>query len=118
MDADQIFDALPAINHVSTLAAIGCVLPTYFLHLRPATYRVFLSLGIAFSLARLGAEITVIVFVTPHLLAFIFPPFTVALIGILARITRITRVGLWSTVVLICVIVDWAHLAGLFWALS
>lgn len=116
--ADQIFDALPLINHVATIAAIGVVLPTYFVRLRPATYRLVLSLGIAFALARLAAEIAVAVFIAPYLMVGIFPPFTVVLIGILVRIARVNRVSLWSTVVLVCVIIDWAQLAGLIWVLS
>ncbi|ERF85657.1 hypothetical protein JQ559_00900 [Bradyrhizobium viridifuturi] len=113
--ADQIFDALPLINHIATIAAIGFVLPTYFLRLRPATYRLVLSLGIAFALARLAAEITVAVFIAPYLLVLVFPPFTVVLIAILLRIARVNRVSLWSTVVLVCVIIDWAQLAGQVW---
>ncbi len=116
--ADQIFDALPLINHIATIAAIGFVLPTYFVRLRPATYRLVLSLGIAFALTGLAAEIVVAVFIAPYLMVLIFPPFTVALIGILLRIGRVNRVGLWSTVVLVCVIIDWAHLAGQIWLFS
>ncbi|MGY3444171.1 MULTISPECIES: hypothetical protein [unclassified Bradyrhizobium] len=118
MDAEQIFNALPLINHISTLATIGLVFPTYFLHLRPATYRVILSLGITFALVRLAAEITVAIFIAPYLLVWTFPPFTVALIGILVRIARVNRVSVWSTVVLACAIIDWAQLAGLVWVLS
>ncbi|MFX9204716.1 hypothetical protein ABTN85_20400, partial [Acinetobacter baumannii] len=72
-------------------------------------------MGIAFALARLAAEITVAVFIAPYLLVLVFPPFTVVLIAILLRIARVNRVSLWSTVVLVCVIIDWAQLAGQVW---
>jgi hypothetical protein len=47
-----------------------------------------------------------------------FSPLVVVLIAILARIKRVTRVGLWSTVVLACVIVDWIGISWLVLALS
>lgn len=59
MDAEQIFNALPMINHLSTIAAIGCVFPTYFLHLRPATYRLILCVGIVFGLLTLAIGVMV-----------------------------------------------------------
>ncbi|MDR3487222.1 MAG: hypothetical protein P4M05_20230, partial [Bradyrhizobium sp.] len=48
----------------------------------------------------------------------IFSPLNLVLILILPRIKRITRTSLWSTVVLVCVIVDWAGISGLFWLLQ
>src|SRR5437868_15186079 len=106
MDAEPIFDALPAINHVSTLVAIGCVFPTYFLHLRPATYRLILSVGILFGLSTLAVGIAAVLvgpldrsiqlFVVSMLLSF--SPLVLVLTVILARIKQVTRVALWNTV--------------------
>jgi hypothetical protein len=47
-----------------------------------------------------------------------FSPLVVVLIAILARINPVTRVGLWSTVVLACVILDWAGISLLILGLS
>ena len=127
MDAGPIFDALPAINHIFTTAAIGCVLSTYFLHRRPAAYRLILSVGIAFGLSSLVIAITAALLSPfPHpairLLAINMllwsSPLAVVLLAILARIKRLTRMRLWSTVVLACVIVDWAGICALISALS
>jgi hypothetical protein len=121
MDADQFTDAIAAINNVSTLASIVCVLPTYFIRLRPETYRLVLSLGIVFGLLTLAFAMTTIFWPLPHQYSrddaifpvVVFSPLVVVLIAILARIKRVTRVGLWSTVVLACVIVDWAGISCL-----
>jgi hypothetical protein len=43
----------------------------------------------------------------------LFSPLVIALIATLARIKRVSRVGLWSTAVLACVIVDWAGISWL-----
>lgn len=126
MDTDQFVDAIIATNNVSTVASILCVLPTYFLRLQPTTYRVLLSLGIAFGLSTLLLAMTTIFWpskyqyfgeaVIIHVVAF--SPLAVVLIAILAGIKRVTRVGLWSTVVLACVIVDWAGISAILWALG
>lgn len=126
MDTEQFVDAIPAINNFSTVASIVCVLPTYFIRLKPTTYRLVLSLGIVFGLSILAVAMTTVIWpLAPHFDRFItifmlvhFTPFVVVLIAILACIKRITRVGLWSTVVLACVILDWAGIAGLVFALS
>ncbi|WP_448044829.1 hypothetical protein [Bradyrhizobium liaoningense] len=126
MDIEQFVDAIPAINNVSTVASILCVLPTYFLRLQPATYRLVLSLGIVFDLSIFAIAMTVVLwpfshqydrFFVLHLFAF-FSPLVVVLIAILARIKHVTRVGLWSTVVLASVILDWAGISMLILALS
>ena len=127
MDVHQFANAMPAINNVSTIAAIVCVLPTYFLHLRPATYRLILSLGILGGLSTLAIAITTTFFdPTPvqwSLGAALFPvvvfsPLVVVLIAILAWIKQVTRVGLWSTVVLVCVIFNWAGISVLILVLE
>jgi hypothetical protein len=126
MDTEQFVNALPAINNVSTVASILCVLPTYVLRLQPATYRVVLSLGIIFGLSMSAVAMAAVLWPYPHpydrlftvLLLIYFSPFVVVLIAILARIKRITRVGLWSSVVLACVILDWAGISLLFLGLS
>lgn len=126
MDAEQFVSAIPVINNFSTVASILCVLPTYFLRLQPATYRLVLSLGIVFGLSVLAFAMTTVIWpFAPYFDRFItifmfvhFSPFVVVLIAILACIKRITRVGLWSTVVLACIILDWAGIAGLMFALS
>lgn len=122
MDTEQLVDAIPAINDFSTVASIACVLPTYFLRLEPATYRYILSLGMIFGLATWAAAMTTIFWPNPHqfvvLPVVFFSPLAVVLIAILARIRRVTRVGVWSTVVLACVIVDWVGISWLILALS
>ncbi|MBR0959849.1 hypothetical protein [Bradyrhizobium japonicum] len=126
MDVDQFLEAIPATNNVSTVASILCVLPTYFLRLEPATYRLVLSVGIVFGLSILAFAMTTVIWpFAPHFDRFItvfrfvvFSPFVIVLIAILACIKRITRVGLWSTVVLACVILDWAGIALFMLALS
>ncbi|KIU52838.1 MULTISPECIES: hypothetical protein [Bradyrhizobium] len=126
MDAEQIFNALPMINHLSTIAAIGCVFPTYFLHLRSATYRLILCVGIVFGLSTFAIGIMV-AFVGPldefaRCIAVVtlasFSPLVVVLTAILVGIKRVSRVVLWNTVVLTCVILDWAGVCAYFWALS
>jgi hypothetical protein len=47
----------------------------------------------------------------------VFSPLAFVLVAMLAGIKRVTRVGLWSTVVLVCVIVDWAGISAIMWAL-
>ena len=126
MDTKQLFDAIPEINDFSTFASIVCVLPTYFLHLQPTTDRIVLSLSIVFGLSILAVAMTAIVGpFPPHhsrgdiiIPVVLFSPLVVVLIAILACIKRVTRVGLWSTVVLVCVIVDWAGISLLILALS
>jgi hypothetical protein len=127
VDVHQFANAMPAINNLSTIAAIVCVLPTYFLHLRPATYGLILSLGILCGLSTLAIAITTTFFdpapgqwsrdaaLFP---VFVFSPLVVVLIAMLAWIKQVTRVGLWSTVVLFCVIFNWAGIAGLLLALQ
>ena len=126
MDAEQIIRAIPMINHLSTIAAIGCVFPTYFLHLRPATYRLILSVGIIFGLSTLAIGITALL-VGPlddfsRYVAIVtlvsFSPLVVVLTAILVGIKRVSRVVLWNTVVLTCVILDWAGVCAYFWVLS
>ncbi|MDA9437623.1 hypothetical protein XH98_00530 [Bradyrhizobium sp. CCBAU 51745] len=126
MDADQFLDAVVTTNNVSTVASILCVFPTYFFRLQPTTYRLVLSLGIVFGLSTFALAMTPI-FWPPVNLYFreaillrvvVFSPLVFVLIAILAGIRRVTRVGLWSTVVLACVIVDWAGLTAIWWALS
>jgi len=127
MDAGQIFDALPAINHIFTTAAIGCVFSTYFLHRRLAAYRLILSVGIVSGLSALAIAITAALlfpFSDPaiRLLAINMllwcSPLAIVLLAILARIKQLTRMRLWSTVVLACIVVDWAGLCALISALS
>lgn len=126
MDIDQLLDAVPAINDFSTVASIVCVLPTYFFRLQPATYRLVLSLGILIGLSTLAVEMTVVLGPFSHQydrlfvfdLIFAFSPLVVVLIARLARIRHVTRVGLWSTVVLASVILDWAGISMLILALS
>ena len=127
MDVHQFANAMPAINNLSTIAAIACVFSTYFLHNRPATYRLILSLGILCGLSTIAIAITT-VFIDPapgqwSRFAALFPvvifsPLVVVLIAILTWIKRVTRVGLWSTVVLSCVILNWAGISGLALALQ
>ncbi|GKQ52848.1 hypothetical protein [Bradyrhizobium sp. Ce-3] len=126
MDAEQIIRATPMINHLSTIAAIGCVFPTYFLRLRPATYRLVLSVGIIFGLSTLAIWITVLLvgpldeFARDIAIVTLvsFSPLVVVLTAILVGIKWISRVVLWNTVVLTCVILDWAGVWAYFWALS
>ena len=121
MDANHFTDAIATINNFSTVASIVCVLPTYFLRLEPTTYRIVLSVGIVFGLSTLAFAMTTIFWPLPHQYSrddaifpvVVFSPLVVVLIAILARIKRATRVGLWSTVVLACVIVDWAGISWL-----
>jgi hypothetical protein len=126
VNATDLANAIPAINNLFTVASVGCVFPTYFLRLRPGTYRLMLSLGIVFGLSTLAIAIAILFrypFSHPYARQdaisrlFVFSPLNLVLILILARIKRMTRVGLWSTVVLVCVIVDWAGISGLFWIL-
>lgn len=42
----------------------------------------------------------------------------VVLIAILVGITWVTRVSLWSTVVLTCTLANWAGFAAILWILS
>ena len=122
----DVVDAIPAVNNLSTSAAIACVLPTYFLELRPPIYRCVLSLGIVFGLAILAIGIATVVWPLTHQYSrgdaifpvIVFSPFVIVLIAILARMGRVTRVGLWSTVVLACVILDWAGIAWLMLVLE
>jgi hypothetical protein len=126
MDTEQLVSAIPAINNVSTVASIACVLPTYFLRLQPTTYRLVLSLGIVFGLPILALAMTTVIWpLAPYFDRFItifmfvtFSPFVVVLVAILARISHVTRVGLWSTIVLACVILDWVGISLFILALS
>jgi hypothetical protein len=116
VDVDQFANAIPAINNIATIAAVACVLPTYFLRLSPVTYRVILSLGVVCGLSMLGI-VTAVTLLNPlphpYLrfftieLIIAFSPFTVGLIAALALIGQATRVGIWSTAVLFCVVLDW-----------
>ena len=115
MDLHQIANAIPAINNFSTIAVIVCVFPTYFLYLRPATYRLILSLGITCGLTMLAIAITTTFFdPTPRqwsrfamlIPVVVFSPLDGVLIAMLARIRSLNRVGLWSTVVLACVVLE------------
>jgi hypothetical protein len=127
VDVHQFAYAIRAINNLSTIVAVVCVFPTHFLHLRPATYRLILFLGILCGLSTLAIAITTTFFdpapgqwsrdaaLFP---VVVFSPLVVVLIAILARIKRVTRVGLWSTVVLFCVILDWAGISGLLLVLE
>jgi hypothetical protein len=125
MDLEQLLNAIPAINNVSTVASIVCVLPTYFLRLQPAAYRLVLSLGIIFGLST-AVAMAADIWLDPHqldvlfavLLLIYFSPLVFVLIAILTRIKRLTRVDLWSSVVLVCVIYDWAGMSLLFRAFS
>ncbi|MBH5400897.1 hypothetical protein HZZ13_24415 [Bradyrhizobium sp. CNPSo 4010] len=126
MDIDQLVSAIPAINDFSTVASIVSVLPTYFLRLQPATYRLVLSLGIVFGLSTFAIGMTPVLWPFSHqydrLLVFNvvthFSPLVIVLIVILACIGHVTRVGLWSTVVLASVILDWTGMSMLLLALS
>ncbi|MBJ7401981.1 MAG: hypothetical protein JHD07_01200 [Bradyrhizobium sp.] len=126
MDVDQFLEAIPVTNNVSTIASILCVLPTYFLRLQPATYRVVLSLGIVFGLSIFAIAMTVVLWPFSHEYhrLFVFhifaysSPLVVVLIAILACIKHVTHVGLWSTVVLVSVVLDWAGISMLILALS
>src|SRR4051812_5957623 len=126
MHTDQFVDAIVTVNDFSTVASILCVLPTYFLRLQPATYRLVLSLGIVFGLSTLAFAMTSIFWLPAYwhfrealLLRVVgFSQLLVVLIAVLAGIKRITRVGLWSTVVLVCVMVDWAGFSAIMWALK
>ncbi|MBR1203888.1 MULTISPECIES: hypothetical protein [unclassified Bradyrhizobium] len=116
MDACQVIGLTPLINDLSTIASIGCVLPTYFLHLRPQAYRTILSLAIVFALSTLAFAFTREIscpYFNGTCAVAMFVPLNVVLVAILAAIRRIARVGLWSTVVLACVIFDWAGLSVL-----
>jgi hypothetical protein len=117
MDGDQFADTLAKINNFSTAASILCVLPTYFLGLQPATYRLVLSFGIVFGLSTFAFLVTIVPWVAIVPIVG-FSPLVVVLIAILAGIKRVTRVGLYSTVVLACVIVDWVGISWLMLALS
>ncbi|WP_028137695.1 hypothetical protein [Bradyrhizobium japonicum] len=126
MDTEQLVDAMPAINDISTVASIVCVLPTYFIRLQPAAYRLVLSLGIISGLSTLAVAVATIVWPAPHqfdrLAIFspvvYFSPLVVILIAVLANIALVSRVGVWSTVVLACLVLDWAGIFALFFALS
>ncbi|ULK99371.1 hypothetical protein [Bradyrhizobium sp. I71] len=126
MDTKQLVDAIPEINDFSTVASIVCVLPTYFLRLQSTTYRIVLSLSMVFGLSILAVAMTTIVGpLPPHrsrgdiiIPVVLFSPLVVVLIAILACIKRVTRVGLWSTVVMVCVIIDWVGISLLILALS
>ena len=123
MDTMNLVNAIPAINNFFTIASIGCVTPTYFFRLRPETYRLMLSLGIVFGLSTLAFAIAILVyfpFSSPGLRDYwisIFEncsPLYIVLVGILLCIGRVNRAGFWSTVVLACVIVNWAGVSFLF----
>ena len=126
MDTGQLVNAIPAINHVSTVISIVCLLPTYFLRLRPATYRFVLSIGIVFGLATLAVAVTTVFWPFPDQYSrndvispvVLFSPLAVVLVAVLVCIKRIVRVGLWSTVVLACIIVDWAGVSWLMLVLQ
>jgi len=126
MDTEKIVGAIVTVNDLSTVASILCVLPTYFLRLQPATYRLVLSLGIVFGLSTLAFAMTSLFWLPAswHFRAALalpvvgFSPLLVVLVAVLAGIKRVTRVGLWSTVVLVCVIVDWAGFSAIMWALK
>jgi hypothetical protein len=126
MDTTDLVNAIPAINNFFTIASIGCVSPTYFLRLRSGTYRLMLSLGIVFGLSILAISIAIIVyfpFSSPDLRYFwirIFEncsPLDIVLVGILTCIRWVNPGGFLSTVVLVCVIVNWATISFLVLAL-
>jgi hypothetical protein len=126
VNAPDPINAIPAINNLSAIASVGCVFPTYFLSLRPPTYRLILSLGIVFGLSTLAIAIAILIyfpFSSPGLRDYwinIFEtlsPLNIVLVGVLTCIRLVNRVGFWSTVVLACVIVDWAGISFLFLAL-
>jgi hypothetical protein len=127
VDTSNIIEAIPAINNLSAILAIGCVSPTYFLHLRSSTYRWVLSLGIVSGLLTLATGILTIMLdigspdayvLYPTLVFICFSPLNIVLLAILARIKRVSRVALWSTVVLVCVAIDWAGISLLFLSLQ
>jgi len=126
MDTEQLVSAIPAINNFSTIASIVCVLPTYFLRLQPTTYRLVLSLGIVFGLSTLSLAMTTVFKPYPYLFdrldvispVVCFSPLAVVLVAILACVRRVTRVRIWSTVVLACVLLDWAGISLLVFTLS
>lgn len=115
----ELINGLPTINNLCTIACIGCVLPTYFLVLRLTIYRLMLSLGIVFGVAT-WAFVTMLDFSC----SFFIPwPFmnsfpNIVLIAILAGIAWVTRVNLWSTVVLTCALANWAGFAAILWILA
>ena len=115
----ELINAMPTINNLCTIASLGCVIPTYFLDLRPTTYRLILSSGIVFGLSTWALMTTLdfsCSFFIPWPFMNSFP--NVVLVAILAGITRITRVNLWSTVVLTCAMVDWAGFSAIVWIVS
>jgi len=124
MGASEFFNAIPMVNHLSTIAAIGCVFPTYFLDLHPLAYRCTLFVGIVIGLSTWIVTImgTVMDGSSQYLWAIyfvlVFSPLNIVLIAILANIRRIARVGLWSTVVLACVVIDWAGISLLVLAVE
>jgi hypothetical protein len=117
VDLYQFSNSIVAINNISTIAAIACVLPTYFLDLRPTVYRLILSLGIvcAFATALVAISTAEFFLIFDILL---FSPFVIVLIVLLASIKLLTRVVLWSTIVLTCVVFDWLGFKWLLLALS
>ena len=82
--------------------------------------------GIVFGLATLAVAATTVAWPLPHQYSRYdvfspvvhFSPFAVVLVAILACIKRMVRVGLWSTVVLACVIIDWVGISWLILVLQ
>lgn len=117
MDRHQFVHSIAAINNLSAIAVIACVLPTYFLELRPAIYRLVLSVGIVCGLATLVVAISTTEF-DLYLTVLTFSPFVFVLMLLLVNINRVNSVRFWSTVVLVCAAFDWLGLFALLLALS
>ncbi len=88
--------------------------------------RLVLSLGIIFGLPTLMTAMTTVFWPVLHqflrwiivLQVVAFSPLVVVLIAILASVAYVTGVGVWSTVVLACVLLDWVGISALLFALS
>ncbi|MGY3452316.1 hypothetical protein [Bradyrhizobium sp. USDA 4353] len=124
MDASQIYSAVPTINNLSTIVAVAFVVPTYFVAVRPLTYRLSLSAGIIGGcLTFLTVTIGTLTYPTSQnasvpFIFLCFSPLTFVLLVLLAGIKRINRARLWSTVVLICGIANWAGISLLVLAFT
>lgn len=124
MNASQIYSAIPTINNMSTIVAVAFVVPTYFVALRPLAYRLALSAGIVGGcLTLLAVTLGTLTYPTSQnasipFIVLCFSPLTLVLLVLLAGIKRINRAGLWSTVVLVCGIANWAGISLLVLALT
>lgn len=126
MDLEPLVGALPEINNFSTAGSVVCVLLAYVLRRQSAACQFVLSLAIVCGFATWALAAATVFWPLPHqfdrvvifLPVVFFSPLVLVLITILARIRHVTRVGLWSTIVLACVIVDWVGIWLLILAFS